>query len=107
MRQPSPTPLGLSTGRLRQAVAYGGIATLAAASALIAAGAQRDPQTLVPAAELRYPGWLHGPLSGFHLRLGTTGLAWLLVAMCAGYVLVLATAGAIRVPVAIGYVELK
>ncbi|MEA2351045.1 MAG: alpha,6-mannosyltransferase [Thermoleophilaceae bacterium] len=102
MTQPSPTPAGLSTRRLRQAAAYAGIATLAAGSALVVAGAQRDPHTLVPAADLRYPGWLHGPLAGFHIQLGTTGLAWLLVAMCAGYVVVLATADAIRVRVAVG-----
>jgi Glycosyltransferase family 87 len=87
---------------VRQAAAYAGIAVLAVASALIVAGAQRDPHTLVPAAELRYPGWLHGPLSGFHIELGRTGLAWLLVAMCAGYALVLLTAGSLRTPVAIG-----
>ena len=102
MTQPSPTAPHVSTSRVRRTGAYAGIAILAAASALIVAGAQRDPHTLVPAAELRYPGWLHGPLSWFHIELGRTGLAWLLVAMCAGYALVLLTAGELRAPVAIG-----
>lgn len=102
MTQPSPTALRQSTARLRQAAAHIGIAVLAVASAVIVAGAQRDAHTLVPAAELRYPGWLHGPLSGFQVELGRTGLAWLLVAMCAGYALVLLGAGSLRTPVAVG-----
>jgi Glycosyltransferase family 87 len=84
-----------SSRRAREAVAYVGLAAIAASSAAIVAGAQRDPTVLVPAAKLRYPGWLHGPLSGLSLDLAATGLAWLLVAMFAGYLLVLACADTI------------
>jgi alpha-1,6-mannosyltransferase len=91
-----------SSRRAREAVAYLGIAGLALSSAAIVAGAQRDPNVLVPAAKLRYPGWLHGPLSGLQLDLTHTGLAWLLVAMCAGYVLVLASADAVPARVGVG-----
>jgi glycosyl transferase family 87 len=91
-----------SSRRARAAAAYLGLACLAASSALIVAGAQRDANVLVPAAKLRYPGWLHGPLSGLPLDLSSAGLAWLLVAMCVGYALVLATTDAISTRLGIG-----
>src|SRR5918912_532885 len=84
-----------STRRAREAVAYLGLAGLAASSAVIVAGAQEDRNLLVPAAHLRYPGWLHGPLSGIGLDVASSGVAWLLVVMCAGYGAVLAFADAI------------
>jgi glycosyl transferase family 87 len=91
-----------SLRRGREAVAYLGLAAIAASSAAIVAGAQRDPNVLVPAAKLRYPGWLHGPLSGLSLDLAPTGLAWLLLAMCAGYLLVLACGDALPARIGIG-----
>src|SRR5919199_3064755 len=93
-----------SSRRIREATAYAGIATIAAASAAIVAGAEGGTDVLVPAAKLRYPGWLHGPLSGLELDLAPSGLAWLLVAMCACYLLVLASADALQPRVAIGAV---
>ena len=84
-----------STRRAREAVAYLGLAGLAASSAVIVAGAQEDRNLLVPAAKLRYPGWLHGPLSGVRLDLAAPTVAWLMVAMCAAYALVLVAADAL------------
>jgi alpha-1,6-mannosyltransferase len=80
----------VGTDRTRRLLAPAGLAVLAASSLAIVAGAQNDPNTLVPAAKLRYPDWLHGPLAWLELDLSTAGLAWLLLAMCAGYALVLA-----------------
>src|SRR6266480_2849418 len=90
-----------SSRRARELAAYAGIAGLAASSALIVAGAEGGLELLVPAAKLRYPGWLHGPFSGLDVGLAPNGLAWLLVAMCAGYLLVLACADAVPVRVGI------
>jgi glycosyl transferase family 87 len=93
-----------SSRRVREGVAYLGLAGLAASSALIAMGAQGRLGVLVPAARLRYPDWLRGPLSGLQIALTANGLAWLLVGMCAGYVLVLVCAEAVSARVAIGTV---
>jgi hypothetical protein len=80
----------VAANRIRSLLAPAGLVLLAASSLAIVAGAQNDPNTLVPAAKLRYPDWLHGPLRWLELDLSTAGLAWLLLAMCAGYALVLA-----------------
>ena len=78
-----------SSRRIREGVAYLGLAGLVASSALIVMGAEGRLGVLVPAAKLRYPDWLRGPLSGLGIALTPNGLAWLLVGMSAGYVLVL------------------
>lgn len=71
------------------------LAAMAAASLAIVAGAQSGLDVLVPAAKLRYPGWLHGPLEPLELELTNDGLAWLLLALCAAYLAALACARAI------------
>jgi hypothetical protein len=88
----------------RAAAGYLGITLVAAASAAIVAAAQTDRSTLVPSAKLRYPGWLHGPLSPFRLDLDSAAVAALLAAMLAGYLLVLACADALSPRAAIGAV---
>jgi hypothetical protein len=88
----------------RRTAAYLGLALIAAASAAIVAAAQTDRSTLVPSAKLRYPGWLHGPLSPFRLDLDAAAIAGLLVAMLAGYLLVLACAEALTPRAAVGWI---
>jgi hypothetical protein len=65
---------------------------MAGASLAIVAGAQSGLDVLVPAAKLRYPGWLHGPLAPLELDLSNDGLAWLVLALCAAYLAALASA---------------
>ena len=72
-----------------------------AASAVVIAGAQGGLDPLVPAAKLRYPDWLHGPLKPFELDLAPSGLAVLLLVLCAAYLVVLACAGHVAPRVAI------
>ncbi|HKP90187.1 MAG TPA: glycosyltransferase 87 family protein [Thermoleophilaceae bacterium] len=86
----------------RAAAAYAGIAVMAVTSALVVAAAQTDRSTLVPSAKLRYPGWLHGPLSPFRLDLDTAAVAALLAAMLAGYLLALAYTDALSPRGAVG-----
>jgi hypothetical protein len=73
------------------------LALMAGSSLAIVAGAQSGLDQLVPAAKLRYPGWLHGPLEWLELDLSTDGLAWLFLALCAGYLGALACARAIPI----------
>ncbi|MFL5782856.1 MAG: glycosyltransferase 87 family protein [Thermoleophilaceae bacterium] len=98
---PTPTVFGRALA-LRRAAAYLGAALIAAPSAAIVAAAQNDRSALVPAAKLRYPGWLHGALSPLRLDLDTAALAALLAAMFAGYLIVLACADALSPRAAIG-----
>jgi alpha-1,6-mannosyltransferase len=91
-----------SSRRIREGVAYLGLAGLVASSALIVMGAVGRLGVLVPAARHSYPDWLRGPLSGLGIALTPNGLAWLLVGMSAGYVLVLVCADAVSMRVAIG-----
>src|SRR5438270_419495 len=91
-----------SSRRIREGVAYLGLAGLVASSALVFMGAEGRLGVLVPAARLRYPDWLRGPLSGLQIDLTPNGLARLLVGMCAGYVLVLVCADAVSMRVAVG-----
>jgi hypothetical protein len=86
---------GREGGAVRRALALAGMAAMAAASVAIVAGAQSGLDVLVPAAKLRYPGWLHGPLEPLELDLTNDGLAWLTLALCAGYVAVLAAGSAL------------
>jgi hypothetical protein len=79
----------------RRILGTASLAALSVASLAIVAGAQSGLDILVPAAKLDYPGWLHGPLSWLELELTNDGLAWLLIAMFAGYLGVLACADAI------------
>jgi alpha-1,6-mannosyltransferase len=88
-------PTAIRAPAVRAAAAYGGIALVAIASALVVAAAQTDSGTLVPSAKLRYPGWLHGPLSPFRIELDSAAVAALLAAMFAGYLLALACADAL------------
>src|SRR5947199_7136544 len=93
-----------STRRAREVAVVAALAGMDAASALIVAGAESRLSVLVPSAKHRYPGWLRGPLSGASLGIDVHQLAWLLVAMCACYLLVLALADAVDARVAIGAV---
>jgi alpha-1,6-mannosyltransferase len=86
----------------RATAGYLGVALIAASSAAIVAAAQTDSSTLVPSAKLRYPGWLHGPLSPFRLDLDSAAVAALLAAMFAGYLLVLGCADVLSPRAAIG-----
>jgi hypothetical protein len=79
----------------RRILGAASLAALSAASVAIVAGAQSGLGILVPAAKLDYPGWLHGPLSWLELDLTNDDVAWLLIAMFAGYIGVLACADAI------------
>ena len=81
--------------RARRVAGYAGLGGLAAASLAVVAGAQSGLDVLVPAAKLRYPGWLHGPLQPLELDLTNDGLAWLLIALCASYALVVAAGAAL------------
>lgn len=91
-----------SSPRVRLSGAWLGLAGVAASSALIVAGAQSRAGVLVPAAKLRYPGWLHGPLSGIELDLRAHGAGLLLALMFAAYLLVLACADALPARVGVG-----
>src|SRR5436305_1760249 len=93
-----------STRRAREVAVVAALAGMVAASALIVAGAESRLSVLVPSAKHRYPGWLRGPLSGASLGIDAHQLAWLLVAMCACYLLVLALADAVDARVAIAFV---
>ncbi len=92
------------TRRAREIAALAALAGMVAASAAIVAGAESRLGVLVPSAKFHYPGWLRGPLSGASIGIGAHGLAWLLIAMCACYLLALALADAVDARVAIGAV---
>lgn len=69
-----------------------GLALVVAGSFAIAAGTAGAPIALVPGRSGGWPGWLSGPLHPLAYTLGSGGFqAWTL-AMCAGYLLVLASA---------------
>jgi Glycosyltransferase family 87 len=93
-----------SLRRVREPVALGALAGMVAVSGLIVAGAESRLGVLVPSAKLRYPGWLQGPLSGASIGIDSHGLAWLVVAMSACYLLVLACADALPARIAVGAV---
>ena len=93
-----------SLRRVREPVALAALAGMVALSGLIVAGAESRLGVLVPSAKLRYPGWLQGPLSGASIGIDSHGLAWLLVAMSACYLLVLALADAVPARIAIAAV---
>jgi hypothetical protein len=84
-----------SSRRTRELAAFAGLGGLAACSAAIVAAAENGVHVLVPSATKAYPGWLRGPLSAFGLAIDSSGVAWLVVAMCACYVLVLVCADAV------------
>lgn len=95
MTPPASTPRPAVKGSWRAGMGLAALAAMAAASLAIVAGAQSGLDVLVPSAKLRYPGWLHGPLEPLELELTNDGLAWLLLALCAAYLAVLACARAI------------
>src|ERR671937_362874 len=78
-----------SSRRAREVLALGALTGLIATSALVVAGAESGLPVLVPAARLRFPGWLSGPLSGIRIELDPHGLGWLLAAMGGCYLLAL------------------
>jgi hypothetical protein len=74
-----------------------GLAGLLACGFLIAAGAAGAQSSFVPAGEQQFPGWLAGPFAVFNLTLSFDGFEWLLLAMCACYVLALIGSQALHV----------
>ena len=84
-----------SAPRWKTLAGAAGLLGLSAASLALVAGAQSGLDILVPSAKLDYPGWLHGPLQALELELTNDGLAWLLLALCAAYLLVLAAGDAL------------
>src|SRR2546425_2927930 len=93
-----------SLRRAREPVALAALAGMVAVSGLIVAGAESRLGILVPAAKLRFPGWLRGPLSGVELGIDPQGLAWLLVALSVCYLVVLTCADAVPARIGIGTV---
>jgi hypothetical protein len=82
--------------RLRIAAA-GGMALLLGCSVLIAGGAAARPSTQLPASRHGFPDWLRGPLRGLGVEgLSSQRFALLLLGVTAGYLVVLACAGAVR-----------
>src|SRR5437868_7760472 len=91
-----------SSRRIREGVAYLGLAGLVASSALVFMGAEGRLGVLVSDASWRYRRWLRALLYGLQIVLTRRGLACLLVGACAGSALVLGCAAAASVAVALG-----
>lgn len=83
-----PAPLARALGAL-------GLLGVLASVLLVAAGAAGGPSQYVPAREGGWPAWLAGPLRGIGIGLSSGGFQALMLAMCASYLLVLATARAL------------
>jgi hypothetical protein len=82
--------------RLTRALGTVALAGLTVALVGLGAKAAAAPSTLVPAAAPgRFPDWLAGPLHGLVGGHPGGGYEGLLIAVCAGYAIVLACAGAI------------
>src|SRR5439155_11380755 len=79
----------------RRSAATVGLLGLGASSILIVAAAAGGPSHFVPAGTEAFPGWLAGPFSLVHLRLGASAFEPLLLGMCVSYALVLAGARAV------------
>ena len=73
---------------------------------LLAAGAAGTPSQYVPARTSGWPDWLAGPLKGLGLGLGSSSFQTLMLIMCAGYLLVLATSRRLPVGLLIGAIAL-
>ncbi|MBV9213589.1 MAG: DUF2029 domain-containing protein [Actinobacteria bacterium] len=93
-----------SARRAREIAAAAALAGMVVASCAIVAGAEGRLNVLVPSAKLRFPDWLRGPLSGASLGIDAHGLAWLLIAMSACYVVALTFADSLDPRVAVGAV---
>ena len=76
---------------LAPAVASLGLLAIVASSFGIAAGAAGGPTSFVPARAGGWPGWLAGPLSGLGLSISAGSFQTLMLAMCAGYGVLLIT----------------
>ncbi len=83
-----PAPLARVLGAL-------GLLGILASVLLVAAGAAGGPSQYVPAREGGWPAWLAGPLRGLGIGLSSSGFQALMLALCASYLLVLATARAL------------
>jgi alpha-1,6-mannosyltransferase len=73
---------------------------------LLSAGAAGAPSQYVPAREGGWPHWLSGPLRTLGLGLGSSSFQTLMLIVCAGYLLVLATARSIPVALLVGTIVL-
>jgi len=93
-----------SSRRARELLAFAALAGLIATSVLIVAGSEGGLNVLVPAAKLRFPGWLRGPLSGIHSDLNAHGLGWLVAGMGGCYLVALACVDGISARVGIATV---
>lgn len=69
-----------------------GLLGVLASAFLLSAGAATRPTQYVPARSGGWPGWLAGPLQGLDVGLGGHSFQTYMLIMCAGYLLVLATA---------------
>ena len=74
------------------ALAAAGLATLLAASTILAVDAAAAPSFLVPGGHREFPSWVAGPLAGLGERTTWTGLGILLVVMLGAWLVVLAWA---------------
>jgi uncharacterized membrane protein len=81
--------------RLLQLAGGLGLLGVVASAFLLAAGAAGAPNMYVPARSGGWPGWLAGPLSGLDLTLPGHRFQTLMLVMCGGYALVLASARAL------------
>jgi alpha-1,6-mannosyltransferase len=79
----------------RRALGTAGLVGVVASVLGVAAGAAGSPGSYVPARSGGWPVWLHGPLHSLGLGLGSGSFQALTLAMCASYLAVLLTAGAL------------
>ena len=87
---------------MRLLLAGAGLLVLLTASVVLAIDAAAAPSFLVPGGRHAFPGWLSGPLSGLGERTTWNTLGTLLIAMIAGWALVLAGARALPARALIG-----
>jgi hypothetical protein len=85
-------------GRLRALGLLGLLAVLAGVF-LVAAGAAGAPSQFVPGRSGGWPSWMAGPLAGLGLGISSASFQTLTLIVCAGYLLVLATARALSLRV--------
>src|SRR3954469_13676299 len=87
---------------LRVALATAGGAALLTASVVLVLDAAAAPSFLVPGGVRAFPHWLSGPFTGLGERMTWTQFGWILVALFAAWLAVLAGARAIPARVVIG-----
>jgi alpha-1,6-mannosyltransferase len=83
-----------------------GLLGVLASAFLLSAGAATRPTQYVPARSGGWPGWLAGPLRSLNVGLGGHSFQTYMLIMCAGYLLVLATARTLSVRVLLAGVAL-